>query len=351
MSGIGRIFRRGEWFHVSFYRNGREVRKAARTKSEKKALTFLQAQFKSTERGREDRLTFEDLTALVVSDYEARGLRSKYDLERSRLPHLRDFFCGRRAIDITSDLIRRYVNERRGEGAAPSTINRELGVLKRGFRLAVQDGRLTTAPYIQLLRESNIRQGFVSNDQFEAICGRLQPSDYVDVARFLYLTGWRVSEALSLEWRDVDFDEGTIRLRSENSKTLGTRRIRMGVQLRELLAHRLELRRVSTRLIFHRDGKRIPRGVISRSWRHAAAAAECAGIILHDLRRTAARNLVRAGASERVAMVFLGHKTRSTFDRYNIVSDDDVLAAQDKLGDYLTTQAQASNVRRIESNR
>ena len=321
---------------------------AARTKSQKKALKFLEAQIRSSEYVREDRITFQDLIDLVISDYETRGLRSKYDLRVSRLPHLNDFFANRRAVDITPDVIRRYVSERRREGAAPSSINREIGVLRRGFRLAVQDGRLTTAPYNQLLRESNIRQGFVSNDQFEAICGRLEPSDYVDVARFLYLTGWRVSEALSLEWRDVDFDEGTIRLRSENSKTLGTRRIRMGAQLRELLVHRLELRRVSTRLIFHRDGHRIPRGVISRSWRHAAAAADCAGIILHDLRRTAARNLVRAGASERVAIVFLGHRTRSTFDRYNIVSDDDVLAAQDKLGDYLTEQAQASNVRKLE---
>lgn len=344
MSGVGMVYLRNKIWWIAFYRNGHSIRKSAKTDNENKARKFLREQMRTTGSGREHRVTFQDLFALVLSDYDARGLRSKSDLEQSRFPHLDLWFRGRRAIDITPQTIRRYISDRRKEGAANGTINRELGVLKRGFRLAVQDGQLTTAPHIQLLRELVIRQGFVSNDQFEAICAKLPVTVYQEAARFLYLTGWRVSEVLTLEWRDVDFDEGTIRLRVENSKNLAARRIRMGDRLRAILELRKNLQRQSTRLIFHRDGKHIPRGVLSRAWRRAAKDAKCVGIILHDLRRSAARNLIRAGAPERVAMAFLGHKTRSMFDRYNIVNDDDLLAAQGLLSDFLTTQAEASNV-------
>ena len=86
--------------------------------------------------------------------------------------------------------------------------------------------------------------------------------------------------------------------------------------------------------VFHRTGKKVKRKPIVRftkAWRKACAEAGCPGRIPHDLRRTAVRNLVRAGIPERVAMQMTGHKTRSVFERYNIVSECDLVEAAKKL--------------------
>jgi integrase len=81
--------------------------------------------------------------------------------------------------------------------------------------------------------------------------------------------------------------------------------------------------------VFNRSGSPIKSFRVA--FRTACAGAGCPGRVLHDFRRTAVRNLVRAGIPERVAMQMTGHKTRSVFERYNIVSADDLLEAAKRL--------------------
>ena len=85
--------------------------------------------------------------------------------------------------------------------------------------------------------------------------------------------------------------------------------------------------------VFHRDG--IP----VRRWRTACQAAGVPTRFLHDCRRTAARNLIRASVAERVAMLLTGHKSRAIFDRYNIINEQELLDAGDQLVEYLAQQA------------
>src|SRR5207248_7413632 len=91
--------------------------------------------------------------------------------------------------------------------------------------------------------------------------------------------------------------------------------------------------------VFNRNGKRISdfRG----AWAAACTAAGCPGRLAHDFRRSAARNLVRRGVTEGVAMQITGHKTRSIFDRYNITSRTDVREAMRKISGGDNSQGQS----------
>jgi len=224
--------------------------------------------------------------------------------------------------------VRAHVAAQHADGAGNATIHRELAALQRMFTLAVQAGRLATRPHIPMLEENNARQGFLDHETFLALQAAL-PDHLQDPVAFLYLSGWRVSEMRGLEWRDVDLVGCVVRLRPELSKNKDGRVLPLKGDLFDVIQRAAERRRLDCTRVFHVDGQ--PIGDFRKVWRKACAAAGCAGLIVHDLRRSAVRNMVRAGIPERVCMALSGHKTRAIFDRYNIVSEADLTDAADKL--------------------
>lgn len=212
-------------------------------------------------------------------------------------------------------------------GASNAEINRELAILKRAFRLAMQAGKLLHRPHIPMLAERNVRQGFFERDQFEDVRAKL--SEVLrPVVSVMYLTGWRgPSEVLPLKWPQVDRRAKTIRLEPGHSKNAEGRTFPYGFlpELNQVIDQQwrehehLKAAGVICPFVFHRRGK--PIRSFRRAWLTVVEAAACLGKIPHDFRRTAVRNLVRAGVPERTAMLLTGHKTRSVFDRYDIVNE------------------------------
>lgn len=95
---------------------------------------------------------------------------------------------------------------------------------------------------------------------------------------------------------------------------------------------------------YYRDGRRYEESSRSTKYEDAKRLLQLREGLPHDFRRTAVRNLVRAGVPERVAMQLTGHKTRSIFERYNIVSDGDLRSAAARL-DGVATGADRDNFR------
>src|SRR5205809_1316254 len=146
-------------------------------------------------------------------------------------------------------------------------------------------------------------------------------SDYLqDITRFAYHTGWRKGEILTLEWRDIKGD--VIRLRPEIAKNKDGRVIILVGEIANIIARRQAERVESCPYVFHRKGNRIKH--YNRAWRTARVKAGLPEKLMHDNRRTAARNMDRAGVPRQAAKQITGHKTDSTYNRYNIVNDKEV---------------------------
>jgi integrase len=206
------------------------------------------------------------------------------------------------------------------EAIAPATLNYEMCYLQRSFKLAKQKKLIDrTPPHAPRFRVTNARQGFFERDDCERVVSFL-PDYAQDFARFGYLTGWRFGEIATLEWRDIQ--GGTIRLRPEVSKDAEGRVLTIVGELAELIEKRRTLRVDLLSYVFHRRGQKIDR--FYEAWRNACTKAGVPGKLFHDLRRTAVRNMIRAGVPERIAMAISGHKTRRIFDRYNFVNEEDI---------------------------
>jgi len=285
-------------------------------------------------------LQFGSLLDDLISDYRVRRVKSLASV-LSHLKPLRDHFGDWRAVSITYRAIEAYITKRREDEKSTATINRELELLRRALRLGHDRQLLPSIPKVKTLEEQNARQGFFERPDLEAVVAAL-PAYLWDFTRFAYLTGWRRGEIISLRWTDVDRDAGAIRLRAEAAKTGRGRTVMLEGDLAELINRRWQARlfekdgnvRVAA-LVFHRDGD--PVGDFRKAWATACRAAGIPDKLFHDLRRTAARNMVRAGVPERVAMAVTGHLTRSMFDRYNIVSEDDLRMAARKTTMYMDT--------------
>lgn len=343
--GLGGVYLRGGVWWVRYSYRGRKTRESSGSRNRADAVRLLKKRLGEMGRGRlvgpdPERVALADLRTMLLDDY---GLKGNRTAARARqcmehvFAHLGEN-C--RALDVTMDRLVGYAKRRQEEdGAAAATVKNELALLKRAFNLAVTAGRIPHRPAFPVVQVNNRRTGFFESGEFGALVGRL-PKDVRPVAEFLYWTGWRKREALSLEWRAVDLGAGVIRLeRTKNgeARVLPYRTLPALVRLLEQQRERADAiqqdRDAVVAHVFTRaDGR--PIRDFRKAWTKACAEAGLHHRLAHDFRRTAARNLSRAGVPERVIMDLCGWKTRSVFDRYRITNEADLAEGLAKLATY-----------------
>jgi integrase len=338
----------GAIWWVRYYRHGIRHEESSKSSDQSVAERLLKIREAEAVMGgpvdaRYGRIRFHEAAADLLTDYQVNGKRSFQQVKRRIERILTPWFGRVRLNEITTSDITTYTADRHKKGAANATINRELALLKRMFTLAKRAKKLGDVPHIPMLAEDNIRRGFFEREQFLAVRRHL-PVALQAVATFAYYTGWRTkSEILPLEWRQVDRVAGIVRLEPGTTKNREGRTFtyaQVSDELRAVIdglwdAHQaLEREGVICPYVFQRRGR--PIKSYRKAWVTACTAAGCPGRIPHDFRRTAVRNLVRGGVSETIAMRMTGHKTRSVFDRYDIVSEEDLADGARKLGAYVS---------------
>ena len=367
-AGCGATFGKTWW--VKYYVNGKPVRESTETEKETEARRFLKDREGSAAKGqpvvpRVDRIRYEEAAADLRRHYTVTGERNLEEAEY-RLAHLDAFFANRRLASIGPADATAYAERRQKEDAANGTINRELAVLGRMLRLAYDNNKLLRLPRFRQLEEAAPRSGFFEREEYEAVRRHL-PDDLKVAVTIAHTFGWRMqSEVLTLELRQLNLKTGTISLDPGTTKNDDGRLVYLTPELKALLAAQVarvmnlmrERGAVIPYLFSHLTGRRQGqrRQDFRRAWKTACREAMLEGLtggararkleelkqnpkfglqamLRHDFRRTAVRNMINARVPERVAMKVTGHKTRSVFDRYHIVSPEDLQEAARRLAE------------------
>jgi len=372
--GTGSVYLRGGIFWIKYSRNGRSYCESSRsaatafgvkwTPSRRLAEKLLSRRLGEITTGTflppaVERITVGELVEDVFRDYRINDRKSVGDAQARWQLHLQPMFGHIRASDLCrSDGIARYIDQRRKEGASNGTINRELSLLRRAYHLGrkANSRKVREVPVFPHLKESAPRKGFLEDRQHRKLIegASLWFRTLVDVGRTF---AWRHAEVLNLRVSQVDLlgEPPTIRLDAGSTKNDDGRVVVIPASLRPLLVECMRGKRPDEPLFTRENGEPVrdfrwtwckacvragvgriycptcEQPVTSKKCPQCGARAKYEGLVYHDLRRTGARNLRRAGVAEGVIMKIAGWKTSHMFRRYDITDEADLAEAMKKL--------------------
>jgi integrase len=272
--------------------------------------------------------------------------KSVEDVEYIVEKWLKPYFGDRVASSLNSSDFEKYRNDR-SPTHTPSSINRHLSYLRSGFHTGRDRNTprlVELIPVFPMADEAyNVRQGFIEYDGYQKLLSHLPPS-----LKPLFVCSYHVSsrkgELKNILWPQVDLKDGLIVLDHSDTKNKQGRALPIYSDMIDALRDQKALRdaefpeceyvffwHTSDCFISH-GGRRTVAGDhikdFRASWKKAVEAAGYPGLLFHDLRRSAVRNMRKAGIDQKMRMMISGHKTDSMERRYNILTADDVKEAK-----------------------
>jgi integrase len=346
--GTGCVYLRGRIWWIKYFRDGRPFAESSLSTKKDEAERLLKKRQSEILTGQfagpgPDRVLIAELLADLIVDYRINRRASLKDAERHVRLHLAPVFGRTRAVNLKSQDLNQYIADRRQAGVEDSTINREFSSLRRALNLAAKSEppKLMRVPRIPRLKENNVREGFLEHEQYLGLRNEL-PKHVQLIFVMAYHLGMRFGELKKMQWSQVDLRAGEIRLYGRQTKNDEPRTAPIYGEMQQWLdMAKTERDQMwpNCSWVFSHNGKRL--GTFYKAWRSACKRASVLGQIFHDLRRTAVRNMTRAGVNRKTAMAISGHKTESIFLRYDIVSRKDLVLAGEQMGRYLEEQAAA----------
>lgn len=333
---------------IQYSRDGQQFRESAKTDNYNEAERMLKRRQGEIVTGafaglEPERIRIAQLLEDELIDLKANGRRSYQSVEGGIRLHLKPFFGDIRVVEFRSTLVKSYTLKRKDERASNATINRELTALKRAFNLGyrAEPPLVAKVPYIARLLERNVRTGFLEHDQYRKLRDALP--DYLKLLFVLgYHTGARLGELRAIKWPQVE--QTRIVLYPGTTKNGDGRALPIYGEL----AGWIEMAKDSRKefpmcpYLCHREGQPLGDSCVRKAWKTACTAVELPELHFHDLRRSAVRNMDRAGVPRPVAMKVSGHKTESMYNRYNIVSERDVAEVKHRMETYLNSLANST---------
>jgi integrase len=322
---------------VRYTADGQQVEESSGSHEKEVAKRLLQQRVGEIAAGKEirpERATIDDLYALVAADYSMRKLKDQPVMEWRYEAHVKPVWGTMLVSRFTTPHVRRFVEDRRKQGASDATINRELSIVRRAFTLGYREDPplVRRMPHIPKLQEDNVRSGFIEVGQYERLLAEL-PARLKALFVCAYHVGTRKGELRKIRWEQVDFEANVIRLQAAQTKAKTARTLPIYGDMEHWLRNQCQQKPAGCPWVFNHRNK--PVGAQLRGWREACERAGLPNLLFHDLRRSAVRNMKRAGVQDRAAMAISGHKTRAIFDRYNIVDEGDLHNAADQMARYL----------------